>query len=79
MTEQDPVFFYTETKNKNGRNIKLAVALEGDRIIYCKGRLRKKFLHSFKNRQDKNRYMSMLYDKAGVNNMTCQLYKGASK
>lgn len=72
-------FFFTVKKTRQGRNVKLAMALDGDRVIYCRGRLRKKFIHQFDNYEEHGQYMSMLYDKSGVDNMVSRQYRKGSE
>ena len=72
-------FFFTVKKSKQGRNIKVAMALEGDRVIYCRGRLRNKFVIQFEDYEARDRYGSLLFSKSGVDNMICERFEGVSK
>lgn len=77
--KEETVFFWTTVKSKNGRNIRLAVGLEGDKVIYCKGRLRRKFLYHVSSNQESIKIMSRLSRQAKLGNLTCCLYTGDNK
>ena len=75
---QEPVYFITAVPNRKvpGKNIKLAVAFDGDKVIYCKGRLRKKFIFQFETRQERSQYMWNLIHRSGIDNMVACRFDG---